>query len=130
MNRDNQDTSVRLDKWLWAARFFKTRTLAKSAIENGKVLIDGQKCKPSRTIGGNETLSIRRSDEVIEVVVVMLSEQRRGAPEAQKLYQETSESIARREQLAADRKALRDSMPISVRPNKKQRRQIHKFLDN
>ena len=130
MNRDNQDTSVRLDKWLWAARFFKTRTLAKSAIENGKVLIDGQKCKPSRTIGGNETLSIRRSDEVIEVVVMMLSEQRRGAPEAQKLYQETSESIARREQLAADRKVLRDSMPISVRPNKKQRRQIHKFLDN
>ncbi|MDA8652467.1 S4 domain-containing protein [Porticoccaceae bacterium] len=115
---------------LWAARFFKTRTLAKSAIENGKVLIDGQKCKPSRTIGGNETLSIRRSDEVIEVVVVMLSEQRRGAPEAQKLYQETSESIARREQLTAKRKALRDSMPISVRPNKKQRRQIHKFLDN
>ena len=94
------------------------------------MLIDGQKCKPSRTIGGNETLSIRRSDEVIEVVVVMLSEQRRGAPEAQKLYQETSESIARREQLAADRKVLRDSMPISVRPNKKQRRQIHKFLDN
>jgi len=130
MNRDNQDTSVRLDKWLWAARFFKTRTLAKSAIENGKVLIDGQKCKPSRTIGGNETLSIRRGDEVIEVVVVMLSEQRRGAPEAQKLYQETGESIERREQLAADRKALRNSMPISVRPNKKQRRQIHKFLDN
>ena len=130
MNRDNQDTSVRLDKWLWAARFFKTRTLAKSAIENGKVLIDGQKCKPSRTIGGNETLSIRRGDEVIEVVVVMLSEQRRGAPEAQKLYQETGESMARREQLAANRKALRDSMPISVRPNKKQRRQIHKFLDN
>ena len=130
MNRDNQDTSVRLDKWLWAARFFKTRTLAKSAIENGKVLIDGQKCKPSRTIGGNETLSIRRSDEVIKVVVVMLSEQRRGAPEAQKLYQETGESMARREQLAANRKALRDSMPISVRPNKKQRRQIHKFLEN
>ena len=130
MNRDNQDTSVRLDKWLWAARFFKTRTLAKSAIENGKVLIDGQKCKPSRTIGGNETLSIRRSDEVIEVVVVMLSEQRRGAPEAQKLYLETGESVERREQLAADRKALRNSMPISVRPNKKQRRQIHKFLDN
>jgi ribosome-associated heat shock protein Hsp15 len=130
MNRDNQDTSVRLDKWLWAARFFKTRTLAKSAIENGKVLIDGQKCKPSRTIGGNETLSIRRGDEVIEVVVVMLSEQRRGAPEAQKLYQETGESMARREQLAANRKALRDSMPISVRPNKKQRRQIHKFLEN
>ena len=130
MNRDNKDTSVRLDKWLWAARFFKTRTLAKSAIENGKVLIDGQKCKPSRTIGGNETLSIRRGDEVIEVVVVMLSEQRRGAPEAQKLYQETGESMARREQLAANRKALRDSMPISVRPNKKQRRQIHKFLEN
>jgi len=130
MNRDNQDTSVRLDKWLWAARFFKTRTLAKSAIENGKVLIDGQKCKPSRTIGGNETLTIRRGDEVIEVVVVMLSEQRRGAPEAQKLYQETGESMARREQLAANRKALRDSMPISVRPNKKQRRQIHKFLEN
>ncbi len=130
MNRDNQDTSVRLDKWLWAARFFKTRSLAKSAIENGKVLIDGQKCKPSRTIGGSETLSIRRGDEVIEVVVVMLSEQRRGAPEAQKLYQETGESMSRREQLAANRKALRDSMPISVRPNKKQRRQIHKFLEN
>ena len=130
MSKDNNDTAVRIDKWLWAARFFKTRTLAKSAIENGKVLIDGQKCKPSRTIGGNETLSIRRSDEVIEVVVVMLSEQRRGAPEAQKLYLETGESVERREQLAADRKALRNSMPISVRPNKKQRRQIHKFLDN
>ena len=75
-------------------------------------------------------MTIRRGDEVIEVVVVMLSEQRRGAPEAQKLYQETGESMARREQLAANRKALRDSMPISVRPNKKQRRQIHKFLEN
>ena len=94
------------------------------------MLIDGQKCKPSRTIGGNETLSIRRSDEVVEVVVIMLSEQRRGASEAQKLYQETDESIELGEQRAADRKALRNSMPVSVRPNKKQRRQIHRFLDN
>ncbi|HAZ79205.1 MAG TPA: RNA-binding protein [Porticoccaceae bacterium] len=130
MNKDNSDTSVRIDKWIWAARFFKTRSLAKSAIENGKVLIHGQKCKPSRTISGGETLTIRRGDDVKQILILILSEHRGSAPEAQKLYQETDESIERGEQRTADRKALRDSMPVSVRPNKKQRRQIHRFLDN
>jgi len=119
---------VRIDKWLWAARFFKTRSLAKQAIEGGKVHCDGQRVKAAKEIGLGVQLTIRQGWDEKIVEVIALSDQRRGAPEAQKLYQETPESIAKRESEAAQRKALRgiEGMPMQ-RPNKKQRRQIHRF---
>jgi len=119
---------VRIDKWLWAARFFKTRSLAKSAIENGKVQIDGQKPKPSRMLELGVTLKIRQRYDEKTLVVVALSDRRRGAPEAQSLYRETEASIADREKSVAKRKALNSSMPRHQKPNKKQRRQIHRFI--
>tara|TARA_B110001452_G_scaffold229817_1_gene205882 strand:- start:487 stop:861 length:375 start_codon:yes stop_codon:yes gene_type:complete len=121
---------VRIDKWLWAARFFKTRALSKAAIENGKVHLGSQKCKPSRIIEAGEVVKIRQGDDEKTILVIDVSEHRRGAAEAQALYQETPDSIEQREKKAAERKAFHGSMPASVRPNKKQRRQIHRFLEN
>jgi ribosome-associated heat shock protein Hsp15 len=119
---------VRIDKWLWAARHFKTRALAKNAIENGKVQINGQKPKPSRMLDVGEILTVRQGygEKILEIVG--LSDQRRGAPDAQKLYRETDESIAARDKQQAERKALNQSIPQHEKPNKKQRRQIHRFI--
>ena len=122
---------VRIDKWLWAARFFKTRSLAKAAIEGGKVHIDGNKSKASRQLELGTVMTIRQGFDSKTVEVIGLSEQRRGAPEALLLYRETDESIALREKNTAERKAFNLSSPTSDgRPNKKQRRQIHRFLTN
>lgn len=124
-------TKLRLDKWLWAARFFKTRSLAKAAIEGGKVHLDGRRVKVSREITVGERLQIRQGWDERVVVVEALSDQRRGAPEAQRLYRETAESIARREQEAAARKAAGGMIDRPAqRPTKKQRRQIHRFRDS
>ena len=120
---------VRIDKWLWAARFFKTRSLAKAAIEGGKVKVNGQRVKPSREIGVGVTLEIRQGwdDKVVEVI--SLSEERRGAPEAAQLYNETDDSLRRRTEEAERRRQLRDSFAQPAqRPNKRQRRLIHRFL--
>ncbi|KAA1188826.1 ribosome-associated heat shock protein Hsp15 [Pseudohalioglobus sediminis] len=121
---------LRLDKWLWAARFFKTRSLAKAAIEGGKVHLGGQRVKVSREISVGDTLQIRQGWDEKVVVVEALSDQRRGAPEAASLYRETAESLARREADAAARKAAGGMIdrPAS-RPTKKQRRQIHRFKE-
>ena len=119
---------VRIDKWLWAARFYKTRSLAKSAIEGGKVHIDGQKSKPSRTLSVGVMLTLRQGEDVQTIEVIALSEHRRGAPEAQLLYSETEQSIELREKKSSERAAFHSSMPASIRPNKKQRRQIHRFI--
>lgn len=119
---------VRIDKWLWAARFFKTRGLAKQAIEGGKVHVDGQRVKPSKDITVGLTLVVRQGWDEKEVTVLALSEQRRGAPEAQLLYEETPQSIAKREEQAVQRKLAGSIHPAGEqRPNKKQRRQIHRF---
>ncbi len=119
---------VRLDKWLWAARFFKTRSLAKAAIEGGKVQVEGQRAKASREIVSGMTLTIRQGWQEREVVIEVLSDQRRGAPEAAVLYRETPASIARGEQETAARKAARSGeIPPEHRPTKKQRRQIERF---
>jgi ribosome-associated heat shock protein Hsp15 len=119
---------IRLDKWLWAARFFKTRSIAKQAIEGGKVHYNGARCKVSKEVELNATLTIRQGWDEKDIIVIALSSQRRGATEAQRLYQETPESIAKRESAANDRKALRGLGIVSnERPNKKQRRQIHRF---
>ena len=121
---------VRIDKWLWAARFFKTRSLAKAAIDGGKVHADGQKIKASKEISCGLMLQIRQGWDVKEIEVMALSDQRRGAPEAQALYRETEDSIAKREAEAARRKALRGiDLAPETRPTKKQRRQIHRFRE-
>ncbi|MEM8561273.1 MAG: S4 domain-containing protein [Pseudomonadota bacterium] len=121
---------LRLDKWLWAARFFKTRSLAKAAIEGGKVHLGGQRVKVSREITPGNVLQIRQGWDERTIEVIALSDQRRGALEAQKLYSETADSLARREANQAARKAAGDAIERpSRRPTKKQRRQIHRFKD-
>ena len=124
----NTEGTVRIDKWLWAARFFKTRNLAKQAIEGGKIHCGGQRVKASKEITTGLYLTIRQDLDEKTVLVTGLSEQRRGAPEAALLYQETEESRTQREERAAQRKAGMGSYIISDhRPNKKERRQIHRF---
>lgn len=124
---DKDDDKVRLDKWLWAARFFKTRALAKAAIEGGKVHCRGERCKPSKEPKVGDELQIRTGFDERTVVIQELSLVRRGAPQAQALYSETAESIVRREQAAALRKAGALGVQTDGRPTKKQRRQIHQF---
>ncbi len=130
-NAGDTAEKVRLDKWLWAARFFKSRSLAKAAIEGGKVHLDGQRVKVSREISVGNVLRIRQGWDEKTIVVRELSEQRRGAPQAQQLYEETPESAEKRATAAQARKAaggLRGRP--EQRPTKKQRRQIHAFKKN
>ncbi len=120
--------SVRLDKWLWAARFFKTRSLAKAAVENGRVRTAGQKLKPGKEIKPGLQLQIKQGDVEKTVHVIALSEYRGPASQAATLYQETDESIKNREALALNRKTAASSRPHTAsKPNKKQRRQIIRF---
>lgn len=119
---------VRIDKWLWAARFFRTRSLAKEAIEGGKVHCEGQRVKVSKELRAGMELEIRQGLDSRTVVVKALSEVRGPAPVAQTLYEETAASIAAREQHQADRRAQNLAHP-DHRPNKKERRQIHRFQD-
>ena len=119
---------VRLDKWLWAARFFKTRRLAKEATDGGKVHCAGQRVKVAKEIAVGETLTIRQGIEVKDVLVIALSDQRRGAPAAALLYEEAAASKALRETRAADRKAgSRGFVPRDHKPSNKDRRQMHRF---
>ncbi len=128
MNTTNTTDTVRIDKWLWAARFFKTRSLAKQAIEGGKVHYNGQRVKTSKNTELGAMLTIRCGWDEKVVVVKMLSDRRRNATEASKLFDETEASIALREKRAAERKVANLTMPNHAeRPNKKQRRQIHRF---
>lgn len=131
--KDHKPTElkVRIDKWLWAARFFKTRTLAKEAVEGGKVQYNGQRCKPGKTIDVGAELSIRQGwiDKV--VVVSAVSDRRQNATLAQTLYDEMEESRLEREKKLAERRAERESQPVPFRrPNKRDRRLIHRFKDN
>ncbi len=122
---------VRLDKWLWAARFFKTRNLAKQAIDGGKVHCNGARCKSSREIEIGAILEIRQGWDEKTVAVKALSDKRSGAPQAALLYQETATSLENRELQAAQRKAMQSSNPhTSGRPNKQDRRLIHRFKQN
>lgn len=127
---DKDTDKIRLDKWLWAARFFKTRALAKAAIEGGKVHCRGERCKPAKEPKCGDELTLRTGFDERTVVILALSAVRRGATEAQALYRETDESIARREQAAALRKAGALGITTEGRPSKKQRRQIHRLHDD
>ncbi|MEN5032423.1 S4 domain-containing protein [Pseudomonas sp. Ps21-P2] len=125
--KSDEDDKVRLDKWLWAARFFKTRALAKAAIESGKVHCRGERCKPGKEPRVGDEFQIRAGFDERTVVVQALSIVRRGAPEAQLLYSETQESLAKREQAAEMRKAGSLGVTTDGRPTKKQRRQLFHF---
>ena len=129
MKHEEQADKVRLDKWLWAARFYKTRALAKEAIEGGKVHCRGERCKPSKEPKVGDELVIRAGYDVRTVVIEQLSAVRRGAPQAQLLYRETEESLSEREKAAALRKAGAIGIETEGRPTKKQRRQIHRFKE-
>lgn len=118
--------SMRIDKWLWAARFFKTRSIAKHAIEGGKVHHNNDRVKVSREVRVGMELTIQQGFEKKTVVVKALSAVRGGAPAAQLLYEETEASIARRELLSAQRKLHNLARP-DHRPSKKDRRDISKF---
>ncbi len=119
---------VRLDKWLWAARFYKTRALAKNAIEGGKVHYNEQRCKVSKLVEQGAMLKIRQGFDEKTVEVKTLSEQRRGAPEAALLYEETAASIKLRMDESERRRKFKHANPIfDHKPNKKERRQIHHF---
>lgn len=125
----DKDDKVRLDKWLWAARLYKTRALAKAAIEGGKVHHRGERCKPGKEPKVGDEYVIRTGFDDRTVVVQALSVVRRGAPEAQLLYRETEESIRKREAAAEQRKAGALGVQTDGRPTKKQRRQILNFQD-
>ncbi|AHG78950.1 Heat shock protein 15 [Mannheimia varigena USDA-ARS-USMARC-1388] len=128
--KEANSNEVRLDKWLWAARFYKTRTIAKAMIEGGKVHYNGQRAKVSKAVEIGATIKLRQGNEEKEVEVLALSDQRRGAQEAQLLYQETEKSVKLREAMAFARKANALSMPHpDRRPNKKERRDLIKFKE-
>lgn len=118
--------TVRIDKWLWAARFFKTRSIAKSAIEGGKVHFDGERVKVSKEIRVGMELTIQQGFEKKTIIVKAISNVRGPAPIAQQLYEETEVSLAKRELLASQRKLHNLARP-DHRPSKKDRRQISKF---
>ncbi len=119
---------VRLDKWLWAARFFKTRSLAQAAVEGGKVRLNGDRAKPSREVRVGDTLAIQAGELTWTVTVLGLSDRRGPAPAARQIYAETSESQASREKGLAERPWSRDpGSDIKGRPTKRDRRLIHRF---
>lgn len=123
---DLSTQTMRVDKWLWAARFFRTRSLAKTAIEGGKVHYQGERVKVSKDIRIGMELTIRQGFEEKTVVVRQLTEVRSGASVAQAMYDETPASIAKRELIAAHRKLSNLARP-EHRPTKRDRRQIHRF---
>ena len=129
MDKTTSDSKCRLDKWLWAARFFKTRSLAADAIEGGKVQVDGERVKVAKEVKLGAVIHIRRKELEIEVVVRGLSVQRKGAPEAALLYEETPESAARRQEAAITREAEHARRERGAgRPTKRQLRDIRKFI--
>ena len=130
MNESDITASVRLDLWLWAARFYKTRALAKHAIETGKVEVDGQRAKPSRTLRVGNALRVGRGDETFEVTVLGLAEKRGPASVARTLYEESEASRLERERLRAIRAAERAGyQPPDGKPDKRARRLIRALGD-
>ena len=123
MNKENQDT--RLDQWLWAARFFKTRSLAKTAIDGGKIRLNGSKAKPSKFVNLGDEIKISQSTYQVSVIVNALSSRRESAPIAQRLYRETHESVELREKIVAQRKMERAGLKIpNRRPGKHDRQAL------
>jgi len=121
---------LRVDKWLWCARFFKTRSIATDAIAKNRVRVDGQRIKPSRTVQVGDTVQVEKPPYVFDVTVLGLNDKRRPASEASLLYQESEQSIATREAQSASARIdyqMQSGLAGSGRPSKKQRRQIIRF---
>ncbi|MGL5699241.1 MAG: ribosome-associated heat shock protein Hsp15 [Kluyvera sp.] len=126
--KEKSTEGVRLDKWLWAARFYKTRALAREMIEGGKVHYNGQRSKPSKVVELNAQLTLRQGNDERTVVIKAITEQRRPATEAAALYEETADSIEKREKVALARKLNALTMPHpDRRPDKKERRDLMRF---
>lgn len=126
--KEKASEGVRLDKWLWAARFYKTRAIAREMVEGGKVHYNGQRSKPSKIVELNAMLTLRQGNDEKTVKVLAITEQRRPATDASQLYEETAESITKREKVALARKMNALTMPHpDRRPNKKERRDLMKF---
>ncbi|WP_347253991.1 ribosome-associated heat shock protein Hsp15 [Leminorella grimontii] len=126
--QSEEERGIRLDKWLWAARFYKTRAAARDMIDGGKVHYNGQRTKPSKLVEVGAEVRLRQGNDEKTVIVNALSAQRRGANEAQTLYQETAESITKREAISQARKLNALTMPHpDRRPDKKERRTLIKF---
>jgi ribosome-associated heat shock protein Hsp15 len=124
------DPRVRLDKWLYAARFYKTRTIAAQAIESGRARVDDQRVKPSYAVKAGTRINLAKDSLVWTVEVAAVSDQRRPASEAARLYRESPESAAVREEEIAKRKAAAASGPrTSGRPTKRDRRKLHSFFE-
>ena len=128
MTQSAHNNPVRVDKWLWAARFFKTRSMAAKAVKGGKVHVNGNRAKASTGVKIDDRLEITKGETAFEVDVRALSEQRGPAAQAVQLYEETPASREHREAQAGERRAARMTMPRpSLRPDKKQRREIRRF---
>ncbi len=125
MSHSSENTVMRLDKWLWASRFFKTRAIARKAIEGGKIHHNGQRAKPARTVRPGDSIRIHKADGEYHVDVLALCPQRRPAKEARQLYAETADSLASR-QLARQQRQLKifQAPHPEHRPTKRQRRQL------
>ena len=131
MTADTQAAAarVRLDKWLWAARFFKTRALAVKAVDAGQVRVDGERVKPAHAVRIGERIGVRKSGIVVEAEVVALSDRRGNAAAAALLYAETLQSIAAREAFVAARRADAQAAPrFAGRSTKRERRKLEDFL--
>ncbi len=125
VNNTESNQSTRLDKWLWAARFYKTRAIAKQMIDGGKVFYNGQRTKSGKAVVLDDRITIRQGFEEKQVIVIALADKRRDASFAQTLYQETSESIQTREKNnLARQQGILLSPASDSKPDKKQRRQI------
>ncbi|MEX5410591.1 ribosome-associated heat shock protein Hsp15 [Atlantibacter hermannii] len=126
--KEKAPSEVRLDKWLWAARFYKTRALAREMIEGGKVHYNGQRTRPSKNVELNAEIVLRQGNDQRTVIVKAITDQRRPASEAVLLYEETAQSVENREKLALARKMNALTMPHPERrPDKKERRDLIKF---
>jgi ribosome-associated heat shock protein Hsp15 len=125
----DSDIRVRIDKWLWAARFYKTRSLAADAVDGGKVQVNGERVKPAKVLKAGDTLAIRNGHFAWQITVLVLGERRGSATEASRLYSESDQSRREREEKTALLKIERQSNPFPRgRPTKKARRQIIKFI--
>lgn len=121
-------SGVRIDKWLWAARFFKTRSLAAQALDGGKVRLNGERVKPSKEVRLGDRMAIQVGEMLFEITVLALSERRGPAPEARALYAESEESVARRARQVEERRlCLNPGADLKGRPTKRDRRLIHRF---
>lgn len=126
--KEKAPSEVRLDKWLWAARFYKTRALAREMIDGGKVHYNGQRTRPSKNVELNAAIDLRQGNDRRTVIVKGITDQRRPASEAALLYEETAQSVENREKLAFARKMNALTMPHPERrPDKKERRDLMKF---